>query len=89
MQKKIRILIIFYTEKLEDDYNNFKPENIIFKLDKNKNIIDKTYNALKNYGIIIIENALSEEERHKIIQVFDNFDQNKNVINLSGNHKIN
>ncbi len=86
-KKNRNLNYFFYTEKLEDDYNNFKPENIIFQLDKNKNIIDKTYNALKNYGIIIIENALSEEERHKIIQVFDNFDQNKNVINLSGNHK--
>ncbi len=86
-RKNKNLNYFFYSETAESQSNNFELKNITFQLDKNREIINTAYNALQNYGIIIIENILSEKERKKIIDVFNNFNQNKNVVNLSSNQK--
>ena len=78
----------FFYKKNQDQINeNVEIKNITFQLDDDRNIQDDVYHALQSYGIVIIENILSKEERLKIIKVFNNFNQNKDVVNLSHNQK--
>lgn len=86
-RKNKNLNYFFFSDNLKTIHNSFELKDVTFQLNQDRNIMDTTYDALQNYGLVIIENIISEEEREKVIKVFNSFDQNKNVVNLSINQK--
>ena len=85
-KKNDNLNYFFFNTDNKINYLNFSLKEIIFKLDHNKDITASAFNAFQNYGIIIIENIISEIEREKIIKVFNDFNK-KDVLNLSNDQK--
>ena len=79
----------FYEQDNKNMHQDISIDEITFQLDSNKNISEQTFDAFKNYGIIIIKDVISEEERKKIINIFDNFSINNEVVKLSNYQKTN
>lgn len=88
--KKNKSLNYFFYEQVNKNmFQDISIDEITFQLDSNKNISEQTFDAFKNYGIIVIKDVISEEERNKIINIFENFNINNEVINLSNYQKSN
>ena len=85
-KKNKNLNYFFYNNDFNKDNQNFSLSEVTFQLDDNNNISINAFDAFQNYGIIIIENIISENERQKIIKVFDDFDI-KDTTRLSSNQK--
>ncbi len=93
-KKNDRLNYFFYSDKNDDNHKEVELEEITFSLDNNKKISNFAFEYLKNYGLIIIENILSHNEREKIIEIFNkinnddkDFFENNKVLELSKNEK--
>lgn len=86
-KKNKNLNFFFYDHDCINNNPNISLKEISFQLDKKKDIPQKAFDTFKNYGIIIIEDVISEEERKKITKIFDNFETNNEVINLSSDQK--
>ncbi len=70
-KKNHRLNYFFYSDENDKKYKKVELKEITFSLEKNKIISNSAFEALKNYGIIIFENILSDNEREKIIETFN------------------